>query len=194
MDLYKRIKKRREELGLSQEELAHRMGYKSRSSINKIELGLNDIPQSKISDFASVLQTSEAWLMGLDVPTEPINYKSQWSKDTVEYFEKTTAFERQLNELGWNCEFIGNYSTKEYHYIFSNGKLSFNVSSEDYHKFVDDSRRFFKERIHTLLMKSTKQMFTDDSSTSYADAANAINNASTEDKLHDEDIMNDDNF
>ena len=39
MELYKRIRKRREELGMSQEELAKKMGYKSRSSINKIEMG-----------------------------------------------------------------------------------------------------------------------------------------------------------
>lgn len=51
MELYKRIRKRREELGMSQEELAKKMGYKSRSSINKIEMGENDIPQSKIATF-----------------------------------------------------------------------------------------------------------------------------------------------
>ena len=33
-----RIRNRREELGLSQDELGKRLGYKSRSSINKIEL------------------------------------------------------------------------------------------------------------------------------------------------------------
>ena len=55
MELYKRIRKRREELGMSQEELAKKMGYKSRSSINKIEMGENDIPQSKIATFAKVL-------------------------------------------------------------------------------------------------------------------------------------------
>ena len=49
------IKKRREELGLSQEELAAKLGYKSRSSINKIELGLSDIPFSKITLFAKAL-------------------------------------------------------------------------------------------------------------------------------------------
>ena len=52
LEIYKRIRARREELGISQEELARRMGYKSRSSINKIEKGENDIPQSKIVAFA----------------------------------------------------------------------------------------------------------------------------------------------
>lgn len=39
MDLGKKVKERREELVLSQDELATRMGYKSRSSVNKIEAG-----------------------------------------------------------------------------------------------------------------------------------------------------------
>ena len=58
------IRKKREELGLSQEELATRMGYKSKSTINKIELGINDIPQSKIEKFAEVLGTTPTVLMG----------------------------------------------------------------------------------------------------------------------------------
>ena len=39
LELFKRIRSRREELGISQDELAKRIGYKSRSSINKIEMG-----------------------------------------------------------------------------------------------------------------------------------------------------------
>lgn len=65
MELYKRIKARREELGMSQEELATKLGYKSRSTINKIEMGKNDITQSKIIAFANALQTTPSYLMGL---------------------------------------------------------------------------------------------------------------------------------
>ena len=54
----------RKKLGLTQEELAQRMGYKSKSSINKIEMGLNDIPRSKVVKFAEVLGTTPARLMG----------------------------------------------------------------------------------------------------------------------------------
>ena len=54
----------RKRLGMTQEELATRMGYKSKSTINKIELGINDIPQSKIVRFAEVLGTTPAYLMG----------------------------------------------------------------------------------------------------------------------------------
>lgn len=61
-----RIKKRREELKLTQQELALKLGYKSRSSINKIEIGENDIPFSKLSEFAKSLNTSELYLLGID--------------------------------------------------------------------------------------------------------------------------------
>jgi transcriptional regulator with XRE-family HTH domain len=66
----------RKQLGWTQEDLAKRMGYKSKSTINKIELGINDIPQSKIVQFADVLGTTPAHLMGWDeeeknTPEEP---------------------------------------------------------------------------------------------------------------------------
>ena len=69
LEIFKRIRARREELGISQEELAKRLGYKSRSSINKIEKGENDIPQSKIVAFAQALQTTPECLMGWAQPT-----------------------------------------------------------------------------------------------------------------------------
>ena len=69
------ILNRRKELGLTQEELAKRMGYKSKSTINKIEMGINDIPQGKIAKFAEVLLTTPGHLMGWDEednsPEEP---------------------------------------------------------------------------------------------------------------------------
>ena len=49
-ELSRRILQRRLELGLSQEELAQRMGYRSKSSITKLEKGVNDIPQSKVEE------------------------------------------------------------------------------------------------------------------------------------------------
>lgn len=62
--LYDRIRSRRIELGMTVEELAHKMGYKDKSSISKIENGKADIPQSKIAVFAEALETTPAYLMG----------------------------------------------------------------------------------------------------------------------------------
>ncbi len=59
-----RIRKRREELGMSQEELGRKLGYKSRSSINKIELDQRNLTQSKIAALAKALNTTPAYIMG----------------------------------------------------------------------------------------------------------------------------------
>lgn len=66
MAIGERIKNRREELGLTQQQLADRLGYKSKSAINKIELGVNDIAQKRIVDFAKALNTSIEYLLGMD--------------------------------------------------------------------------------------------------------------------------------
>jgi len=59
-----RIKAKRLELDLTQEELATRMGYKHKSSIQKIECGEADIVLSKVVEFAHALNTTVAYLMG----------------------------------------------------------------------------------------------------------------------------------
>lgn len=64
MEIGDRIKQRREALMMSQEELARKVGYKSRSSINKIEIDGRGLPQKKIIAFANALETTPAYLMG----------------------------------------------------------------------------------------------------------------------------------
>ena len=75
-DLSSRIRQRREQLGLSQEELAARMGYRSKSSITKLEKGINDLPRAKLEELAAALDTTPAWLMGLvDLPCPPPGFE-----------------------------------------------------------------------------------------------------------------------
>ena len=64
MTIGQRIKQRREELNITQDELAKRLGYKSRSSINKIELDIYNLKQSKIKAIADALQTTPGFIMG----------------------------------------------------------------------------------------------------------------------------------
>ena len=66
MNLADRVRLRREELGLSQEELALRMGYSSRTSINKIENG-RPCSQKIIARLADALNVGIPYLMGWDV-------------------------------------------------------------------------------------------------------------------------------
>ena len=74
MEIGERIKKRREELGMSQDELAKRVGYTSRSSVAKVETNANGMVQSKLIAFAKALQTTPAYLMGWE---EDISSKNE---------------------------------------------------------------------------------------------------------------------
>lgn len=57
------IKNRRIELGMTQDELAEKTGYKTRSSINKIEKGFNDLPRNKIEMFARALDVPQSFFL-----------------------------------------------------------------------------------------------------------------------------------
>ncbi len=63
MSLANNIKNRRCELRMSQQELAVAMGYKTRSTIAKIESGENDVSQKKLIKFAAVLNTTVEYLL-----------------------------------------------------------------------------------------------------------------------------------
>lgn len=63
-DFGAKIKARRIELNMTQDELAKAAGYTSRSSINKIELGVVDVSQSKVAKLAKALKISPTILVG----------------------------------------------------------------------------------------------------------------------------------
>lgn len=89
----KRVKMRREEIGMSQDELAHKLGYAGKSFISKVESGINEIPQSKVPLLAEVLRTSVPYLMG-------------WNRDMQDRTGLTeeecqiVAYYRSLNRTG----------------------------------------------------------------------------------------------
>jgi len=118
MNLYSRIKKRREELGMSQDELAVRLGYKDRSTIAKIEAGVNDITQSKIKSFADALETTTAWLMGWEDTAESIKIPYvQGGEEPDEYFSQKL---RKLRES--QCLTIDEFCN-QFNSVF-NGRLN----------------------------------------------------------------------
>lgn len=67
-EIGKNIAEARKRAGLTQEELAVKVGYKTKSAINKIELGVRDLPQKKIASFAQALGVTPGHLMGWDTP------------------------------------------------------------------------------------------------------------------------------
>lgn len=64
MTVGERIAARRKELNMTQEDLAKKLGYKSRSSINKIELSWSKVPLSKLEKVATALECDASYLMG----------------------------------------------------------------------------------------------------------------------------------
>lgn len=101
MELKDRIKLRREELNMSQDDLASKLGYKSRSTIAKIEVGANDISQSKIKAFADALETTPAYLLGIDENKNQIElktYQKITAKDERDIAKKLNAILNDLNE------------------------------------------------------------------------------------------------
>ena len=54
------------------------MGYRSKSSITKLEKGVNDLPQSKLEELAAALDTTTGWLLGLEaaLPAPPPGFES----------------------------------------------------------------------------------------------------------------------
>lgn len=69
MNVGERIKQKRIEMNMTQDELAKKVGYKSRSSINKIELS-RDLPLPKVEKVAKALDCSPSYLMGWENFTE----------------------------------------------------------------------------------------------------------------------------
>ncbi len=62
------LRRRRLELGLSQGELAEKVGYRSRSSITKLESGICDVTQKKLQAIADALNIAPEDLIGEKQP------------------------------------------------------------------------------------------------------------------------------
>ncbi|WP_304076690.1 helix-turn-helix domain-containing protein [Phascolarctobacterium succinatutens] len=100
MELYKNIRNRRIELGLTQAELAKKIGYRSISTIAKIERGINDIPQSKIKAFADALNTTPGELMGEVEPAPvPLSLTQQEETHIKKYRQLDADGKEEIDDL-----------------------------------------------------------------------------------------------
>lgn len=93
MEVGERIRRRREELNMTQDELARKVGYTSRSSVAKVEANANGMVQSKLILFAEALQTTPAYLLG-------------WSEDDVQLHKKEDAITDIFKRLKDNPVFL----------------------------------------------------------------------------------------
>lgn len=112
-EIGKRIRTRREELGMTQEELALKLGYKSKTTIAKIENGTNDIVQSKVIEFAHVLETTPAYLMGWIKYDESCSGKEASDEKVIKLAQNLLKFHGKSNKLIENYEQLSDINKKK---------------------------------------------------------------------------------
>ena len=105
MDLAEKVRCRRIEMGLSQDDLAQKMGYSSRTSINKIENG-RPCSQKIIARLAEALNVSVSYLMGWEeqIQKDPVGTAERHIEilmdedfvDLFDDFKKLNKKERQV--------------------------------------------------------------------------------------------------
>jgi len=122
-----RIRKKRNELKLSQEELASMLGYTSRTTIAKIESGSVDLSHSKVSAFAKALNTTPAYLVGwenfdgsldgdLHVPHQAVHiYEDKHVLNSDDAQSNMLEFDTNLNVTYDEAAYIKKYRALDRH-------------------------------------------------------------------------------
>ena len=109
-NLYVNIKTLRKNANMTQEELARLTGYTDRSSIARIERGEIDLSQSKIMQFARVLGTTPAALMGWGDQSESRICRASTAERLCEIMRTRSLRQIDIVKL---CEpYARNYKTK----------------------------------------------------------------------------------
>lgn len=94
MTIFDRIKERRKQLGLSQEQLANRLGLKTRAAISAVEKGKCDMTTDRIRRYADALHTTPAYLMGWsDDPEAPDTQRDE----AIEYADEIMGRQSMLD-------------------------------------------------------------------------------------------------
>lgn len=204
LELYKNIKRLREEKGMSQDSLARLTGYTDRSSIAKIEKGQVDLQQSKIELFARALGATSQELMG-------------WVDSNGTADSEYQLFQKLFKRLGFRlgcCKSFDLASSDNeplFYTLLAADKNDYQISSQEYHSLTKEIDSFVRFRLSGLTDEvhkkkperkesSTLTVFpTPDRSYLAVDAAHIRtdipDNAFTEELLQqDEDIMDSPDF
>ena len=117
MNIGMKIRELRLEKGMTQEELAHKVGYKSRVSINKIELQ-RDVPIKKVALIAEALGVEPSYIMGWEdskkelYSTKNAQLLAKYAKNSrkMQYLEKFDSLSNRNKELV--CSIIDTLSSQ----------------------------------------------------------------------------------
>lgn len=95
MEIGDRIRERRKALGLTQTELAQRLGLTSKAAISTVENNKEDMTTERIRKYAAALDTTPQYLMGwIDRPDRPQEHIVIDVTPTIEIMEK--ALEKNM--------------------------------------------------------------------------------------------------
>lgn len=152
-----RVKKERVRLGMTQEELAKKAGYSSRTSINKIENG-RPASLKVVHKLAEALNVSEWYLLGSDneecnkkvvpdVEKDPFLAKK---KGTLSFIAEDTFFKEFVNYLksnNWDvreiCTQYENSGKTYTKYLITNKNgASITLTKEEFKKIQDQTLEF----------------------------------------------------
>lgn len=109
-----RIRARREELNMTQAELAQLLGYKSHTSVNKIEKNTRELQTDKIVKIAEALQTTPEYILGwnqerkeiiMDKQNADIKKNISTDADALEFYKNADAGIRaEIGDLETNIK------------------------------------------------------------------------------------------
>lgn len=219
----KRIKKRRVETGLSVDEVADKLG-KNRATIYRYESDeIENLPITVIEPLAQILNTTPSYLMGWDQIDEDYTFSTnlvttyfnglmKWSEDQLLEKHETTIIRGHMSDLFLRYKLL----IEDYVYA----QRSWDREKESFSKFYKQKENPLSDQeIKELYLKLELKRHMEDmvdwinalpswvareeakyNKLNYGDtqllpnAANEVEGSSEEDKLHDENIMDADDF
>ncbi len=132
------VKRRREEMGLSQDELAHLLGYRHKTSISKIESGEAGIPRAKLPRFAQVL--------GVDIAA-----LAEWDENR-KAMSREYCIDQLMHIIGWDVI----YDTEGNVILLQNGQ-AFELEEGDVEQLHEDLVVYLHFLLERLAGRRTKK-------------------------------------
>lgn len=99
LGLGQRIRMKRLQLGLTQMDLARKMGYTSKSTICKVESGDDNLTTDRVKMFAKALECTSGYLMGWEDEPEPDIIETPDKIKMRKMFEAYSKLDPQIQKI-----------------------------------------------------------------------------------------------
>lgn len=136
-----RIRNRRQELGLTQEDLAKKMGLAGKSTVSKIESAGNEVSLKQVRKYAEALNCTVGYLLGMDATPSGKKFHSLFTKEQRDAIDaeamkdhRSAAHKELMKEL---------YSAPSVEEIIKNETIQYlleDTAHNDKKKLVDEEQ------------------------------------------------------